>query len=108
MSEIDVPKEMQCALCAVKHLGKAKAKRAEVRLGYPENFWSALGEMAVAEDHLCEMLPDLAGAINAERKAWEADPFHSVNFDRLMVVIARAAGYDLDVMLTAQNKETLA
>ena len=57
----------QCTRCAIKHLGQARALMLEVKKGYPEHVWYALGHMAEAEDEIVEIQPEAAEVIRTAR-----------------------------------------
>jgi len=100
-------KEMPCEACALKHLAKAEELANETRLGYPQNFWRALANLSLAEDHLAEKHIEWARRIRTERKAWEVDPSYRVPFDMMLRELAHDTGYDLDTYLLSLNKEYL-
>ena len=82
---------VSCPLCAVKHLGQARALWLETGKGYPENRWYGLGHMAEAEDELGPMFPELVEAIREARKQWEANKKFEVPFGVLMMRVVREA-----------------
>lgn len=84
-----------CPLCALKHLARAKIRLSEAKLGYPHEFWSALGEISLAEDHLVENHPALAAAIRGERKKLESAPTSAFPADELIVAVSEETGYSV-------------
>jgi hypothetical protein len=56
-----------CLDCARKHVGKARTKVIESKLGYPRHAWYACAEMGEAEDELVKDHPDLAEAVREQR-----------------------------------------
>jgi hypothetical protein len=90
-----------CPLCAIKHIARAKARLAESKLGYPHEFWSALGEISLAEDHLVEQQPALAEAIREHRKKLESAPLYRFPANNLMLAVADVTGYALPAAATS-------
>lgn len=83
-----------CPRCAIKHLAQARALLLEVRKGYPIHVWYAIGHMAEAEDEIVTRMPDEAALIREERLKLEKNLEHFVEFDRLVVEIAKGAMID--------------
>lgn len=97
--------DRQCPKCTIKHLGQAKvcAKKAmllvgeakvlwlETFRGYPHHYWDALAHMAQAEEEIAVIMPDETAAINAARKAWEADAKDVPDFDELRYMVNEGA-----------------
>jgi len=89
------PLTKYCPLCAIKHLARAKIRLGEARLGYPEEYVFALGEMSLAEDHLVSEQPALAAAIRQHRKQLESQPRFTPPFAALILTVAAQTGYSL-------------
>ena len=62
-----------CLKCGRKHISTAIAYLAESRLGYPDNFDLAIGELVCASLELLDLYPDLASRVRAERILMEED-----------------------------------
>ena len=62
-----------CLMCVVKHVFKARAKSVEITMGYPERYFSALGELAEAEAECVKDYPMLATYIRDQRLQWQTD-----------------------------------
>jgi hypothetical protein len=92
-----------CPLCAIKHLARAKARLAEARLGYPHEFFCALGEMSLAEDHLVEKEPALAASIRGHRKKLEDSPLGIVPFNDIILAVADATGYSVSALFASRG-----
>ncbi len=88
-----------CPQCCLKHLGQARAELLELRKGYPEFFWFALGHLAEAEDEIVQQYPGLADAIRAQRKQLERLPGFVIDFRVLVNDVAAATGLDVDAAL---------
>lgn len=88
-----------CELCACKHLAKARGMLMETKLGHEESFWFALGEIALAEDHMVEKQPDLANEIRDHRRGLELYPRYAFPFTDLILRVAAVGGYDVRVLL---------
>jgi hypothetical protein len=88
-----------CILCACKHLAQARAQLLEVRKGYAEHYWYALGHIAEAEDEVVTEHVDLAEAIREHRKELELYPKYLFPFKELILRTALVGGYDVDAIL---------
>lgn len=62
---------MECLQCCGKHLGAAKVLLEESLQGYPENYWTAIGNLSLAADHVLVKYPSLAAMIRDIRKQLE-------------------------------------
>lgn len=98
-----------CLDCARKHVGKARVKIIESKLGYPRHAWYACAEMGEAEDELVKTHPELAEAVREQRLVLQdslddattaslggeliidPDRIEIPDFDTLMDVLTRAA-----------------
>lgn len=87
--------ELECLLCAEKHLARARSYLGEARSGYPENFWWTLGDMSIAEDHLQVEYPELGEKIRFHRKLLESNPRYTPPWKDLVLEIAIVGGYDV-------------
>lgn len=56
-----------CKSCILKHLSKAEILLSESKLGYPEHFWLALGNLSEAEDEAVAEFPEIANKIRELR-----------------------------------------
>jgi len=77
-------------------LSRSRVLQLEVRKGYAQHYFLALGHMAEAEDELQDQYPALSDKVREARKAWEQDPAAVPDFHALVVAISKATGYDLD------------
>lgn len=84
-----------CIDCGRKHLGKARSKMLEARLGYPRHAWYAVAELSEAEDELVQEYPEVAAEIRRARLSLieSLDPATSVAEDGALVI-------DLDAVWT--------
>jgi hypothetical protein len=80
-----------CPACARKHLCKAKVIFGETIVGHPADYWDVLGNLSEAEDHLALRMPAEAARIRDERKKFEVDPRHQVDFSGLLAAVAKGA-----------------
>lgn len=62
-----------CLKCVRKHLSQAHALLCEMKKGYPEHYFFAIGHMAEAEDECVMDHPGLAAYIRNLRMQLEAD-----------------------------------
>lgn len=82
----------------------AQAKKNEIKAGYPDHYWLALGEMAEAETELISEAPVLAERIRLARKTWEADPAARIDILSLIKEIAVATGLQARVDEALRNE----
>jgi len=64
---------MHCIQCCAKHLGAAKVLLSESLQGYPENYFTAIGNLSLAADHVVMKFPGLAALIRDIRLQLEDD-----------------------------------
>ena len=99
--------QIPCVLCALKHIAKAKILGSECRLGYPEDYWTALAHLGLAEDHLILEHTSWANRIREERKKWENQPDYVVPFDNILTCLSCDTGYDIDAYIQHKGRERL-
>ena len=63
----------QCLACCGKHLGAAKALCNEGLQGHPESYFTAIGNMSLAADHVLEHYPIMSAVIRDQRLQLEKD-----------------------------------
>lgn len=81
-----------CLNCARKHLARANIRMYEFLSGaYPSEFWLALGEMSLAEDHVILIHPEIAEKIREERKKTEEEENYYPNIISLIDIITEVA-----------------
>jgi len=64
---------MHCIQCCAKHLGAAKVLLNESVQGYPENYFTAIGNLSLAADHVVMKYPGLAAFLRDLRLQTEDD-----------------------------------
>ena len=98
------PLRPSCVLCALKHIGQARALLLEARQGYAPFWFYALGHLAESSDELVLDYEDVAGAVRAERKKLEADPRYMPDFDALVLLVSEATGYSVSEFLVGDGR----
>lgn len=88
-----------CSICCAKHLAKARGLLMETSLGHEESFWFALGEIALAEDHMVKEHLDIALDIRGHRLELQTYPKYDFPFKELILRATGVDGYDLRVLL---------
>jgi len=81
-----------CFDCARKHLGRANVRLYEFLSGdYAEEFWHAVGEMSLAEDHLILVHPKLSRMIRKERLQMMEEDNYYPDLNKLISEITKIA-----------------
>jgi len=89
-----------CLRCCAKHIGTARSLLIESKLGYPENYVFAIGELSLAEQHLVAMYPVEAEKIRAARKALEENKNEVIDWKELAYMVLNMMG----VVSSAENE----
>lgn len=81
-----------CLICVRKHLATAEAFLNETKLGYPDHFWLAIGQLCCAEFESVEKYPRIAQIIRDERKklmdAFEIKKQYSIDIIQLLKLVS--------------------
>lgn len=80
---------LQCLKCCGKHLGVAKALTDEGLQGHPESYFTALGNMSLAADHVLRTHKGLAVLIRDQRLQLEEDATFCPVWDVMMNCVMR-------------------
>ena len=78
-----------CFDCGRKHIAKAIIQLGEAKLGYPQHFWLAIGNLSEAEEEILEY-PEIAVIIRTERLNIQANRDHTPNLMYLFDLIDNA------------------
>lgn len=100
-----VLEQPDCVMCACKHLAIARSLEAEMHLGYPENYFYMMGEMALAEEHLIRKHPRQAERIREQRKRLESIETHKVCWKELILDIAAAGERRIQLLVVRLERK---